>query len=89
MNALDSYLFNVGTKYARICDVCGCGMINGFIVADTETICSESCLQKANYPLPPDDPEDWDLEDTYWTQWEDEDDYEYIVSKDGNLIDLI
>jgi hypothetical protein len=32
--------------------------------------------------------EAYNLEEYYWTEWEDEDDYEYYEDKNGNLIEI-
>lgn len=63
-------------KFARKCSICDSGMNEGYIVNEGEEYyCSSICLYY-NYS-----PVEWDEmytnNDSYWTQWEDKDDYEY------------
>lgn len=82
--------------FARKCSCCGDGMNSGYVVdGGREYYCSEECL-KQNYTM-----EEWllmtsyDNEEeygmyhysyNYWTEWEDEDDYEYELIN-GKLIE--
>jgi hypothetical protein len=67
-----------GDKYARCCTCCGNGMNEGYF-ADYEYFCSDSCLH-TEYP-----PYTWskfveeDENSYYWTEWEDESDYQYQI----------
>ena len=72
-------------KYARQCSHCGEGMNEGYVIGDGEEYyCSEECLQE-NY-TPEEIQEMFAQEDevgnpidnpNYWTQWEEEEDFEY------------
>lgn len=61
-----------GLKWARTCEKCGKGMIEGFVIdGGMSYYCSEECLHKDVSP------EEWeqlyeDGGDSYWTQWEEE-----------------
>jgi hypothetical protein len=67
-----------GNKYARSCNCCGNGMNEGYF-ADYEYFCSDDCLY-TEFP-----PKIWakvteENEDSYyWTEWEDETDYQYQI----------
>jgi len=73
-----AYVKANGVKYARICDKCGKGMNEGYF-AYYEYYCDTDCLFW-KYPY-----EEWqklsadDNDDYYWTQWEDENEYEYVL----------
>ena len=66
-------------KFARKCDICGCGMNEGYVInGGDEYYCSDDHLHK-KYTL-----EEWkemysNNEDSYWTEWKDESDYQYIL----------
>ena len=71
-----------GKKYARKCDECGVGMNNGYVINGGEQYyCSDTCLHKHITP------EEWlDLydegnSDSYWTEWEEDYQYQYINEK--------
>jgi hypothetical protein len=72
------------TKYARKCTQCGGLMNEGYCINGGEQyFCSDECLHK-NYT-----PEEWqemysDEGDSYWTEWEDEEDMQY--DEDGTEI---
>lgn len=72
-------------KYARKCDECGCGMNEGYYV-EGSYYCSENCRSKHLS-----DEEFISMHneglDAYYTEWEDEEDYQYQV-KNGELIEL-
>lgn len=77
------------TKYARKCDFTGEGMNEGWCFGDGEFYAKyeQDALKHAQY-LGYDDIQDaYNGEACYWTEWEDEDDFQYIV-KDGQLIDI-
>lgn len=71
-----------GDKYARKCDKCGCGMDDGY-VAWTEYYCSDNCLNTIYTPEEwtnmYEEGEDNGGSDCYWTQWEDESEYQYQI----------
>ena len=75
-----------GDKYARSCNCCGKGMNEGYF-ADYEYFCSDECLY-TEFP-----PTIWakvteENEDSYyWTQWEDESDYQYQII-DGEITSI-
>ena len=76
-----------GDKYARLCSNCGKPMNEGYVVdGGTDYYCSDNCLHAEILP------EEWERltneEDTllgsgsdnnYWTEWEDEEDYQYQI----------
>jgi hypothetical protein len=74
-------------KFARMCSVTGEGMNEGYVFSDGEFYAKDEetakviALREFDMPLEdmwPSEEEmddaDWDV---YWTQWEDEDDYQY------------
>lgn len=80
------------TLFARRCDCCGKGMDGGYCIdGGLAYFCSEDCLDASadsntgvinGIPTVAElcviiDEEDEDDCDSYWTQWEDEDDYQY------------
>jgi|NOAtaT_6_FD_contig_31_6140734_length_1084_multi_3_in_0_out_0_3 hypothetical protein len=77
---------------ARKCDCCGNGMNEGYVYADDGYMC-ETCadkgeldriVKKAEY----DDREEAFDEYVYWTEWT-MDDFDYVVTPSGELIELI
>ncbi len=72
------YIMTNGVKYARKCTCCSKGMNEGYF-ADYEYFCSDDCLY-TEFP-----PTIWakvtkENEDNYyWTEWEDENDYQYVL----------
>lgn len=71
-----------GQKYARKCDKCGDGMDEGYVVGGGEKYyCSEECLHKDFTE------EEWSQMyaagegDSYWTEWEEDYQYQYINEK--------
>ena len=75
-----------GNMYARCCTCCGKGMNEGYF-ADYEYFCSDDCLHTEFPPII------WakvtkEIEDNYyWTQWEDESDYQYQII-DGEITSI-
>jgi len=72
-----SYIEANGVKYARMCDKCGNGMNEGYIVnGGDEYYCSAECLHKDYSPKEwqemYDESEENGGNDHYWTEWEDE-----------------
>lgn len=65
-------------RYARICCSCNRGMNEGYVIeSGIEYYCSDECLQR-HYS-----PQQWaemytEDGDSYYTEWDDEDDYEYF-----------
>lgn len=71
-----------GDKYARKCDCCGKGMNEGYVIGGgCEYYCTPECLFKVV------EDEVWqeislNSEDNYWTEWQDESDFEYQIIND-------
>ncbi len=84
-------------KYARKCDITGEGMNEGYVYMESTHIKYKKDLIakiRAGGDKTFNDASDefiydeaYNLEEFYWTQWEDVDDYEYIEI-DGKLIDI-
>lgn len=85
-------------KYARQCTLCGCGMNDGYVVGGGEAYyCSQNCLNQVYTDAEwhdmvhsgntDDDGELIPDTDSYWTEWEDEDEYQYELI-DGELIEI-
>jgi cupin superfamily acireductone dioxygenase involved in methionine salvage len=84
-------------KYARKCDITNEGMNEGYVVNDTIYISSKEDLLKylrnnfTDYYLISNDDEliemAYDDEIYYWTEWNDEDDYQFEVIN-GKLIEI-
>jgi hypothetical protein len=88
-------------KFARQCSITGEGMNEGYVYYDGEMYFKYQkdfvmFLKYQNEPI-----EDiWDLLDDfilnesynngeyYWTEWEDEDDYQYYEDENGNIIEI-
>ena len=75
-----NYVIENGIKYARKCDVCKQGMNNGYVIeGGLEYFCSDQCLHKTYTK------NEWaklcedENEENYWTQWEDEEDCQYVL----------
>lgn len=69
------------TKYARRCDHCGKVFNEGFCInGGEEYYCSNQCLDAE---IPEDEQEEldigWDDSESYWTEWECEEDMEYYA----------
>ena len=86
IESFKAFFITNGVKYARKCTCCGKGMNSGYF-ADYEYFCSDSCLH-TEYP-----PNTWskfveeDEDSYYWTEWEDKNDYEYVLFN-NQLIEL-
>jgi hypothetical protein len=72
-----------GDKYARKCDKCGQGMNEGFCIYEGEEYyCSDECLHSVYSKSVWEgmfDAEDIGNSPSYWTQWEDIEDYQYQI----------
>lgn len=76
-----------GTKFARKCDACGCGMNDGYIVMD-EYFCGDICLHTKHTQEEFDDLYSDDDDAAYYTDWNDcQLDWQYVI-KDGKLVDI-
>jgi hypothetical protein len=79
-----------GNKYARSCTCCGKGMNEGYF-ADYEYFCSDTCLRTEysaiHWEILCKESEDNGDNDYYWTQWEDESDYQYQII-DGEITSI-
>ena len=74
-------------QYARKCSKCESGMSEGYCInAGEDYYCSETCLEEQ---FTADEIKDMcigeDNSDSYWTEWEDEEDYQY-AEVNGELI---
>lgn len=80
-----------GTKYARKCTKCNGGMNSGYVIGNgDEYYCSDDCMHKVYTPEEWDelvDDEDADEGFNYYTEWECDEDAEYII-KDGILVEI-
>jgi len=66
-----------GIRYARKCDECGKGMNEGYVIdGGCEHYCSDACLHKHVSADEFDDLHDDGDGDSYWTEWEDENDWD-------------
>jgi len=66
-----------GTSYARKCSECGKGMNEGYVIdGGSEYYCSDPCLHKHMTDAEFEDACDDGEGDTYWTEWEDESEWE-------------
>jgi hypothetical protein len=74
-----SYIEANGIKYARICDKCGNGMNEGYVInGGEEYYCTPKCLHEVYTPKEWQDmyeADDNGNSDNYWTEWEDESTY--------------
>jgi hypothetical protein len=73
--------------FARQCTCCKKGMNEGYVISYIERYyCTEKCLRKENSD---DDIKNMDMgaddSDNYWTQWDSDDDMEYMLV-DGELV---
>lgn len=88
IDSFKAFILTNGIKYARMCDKCGKGMNEGYVVnGGEEYYCNDECLHQIYTP------EEWEdmsndeffvqcgLDDdgNYWTEWDDENDYNYIL----------
>ena len=80
-----------GDKYARKCDRCGQGMNEGFCIYEGEEYyCDDNCLHSVYSKSVWEgmyDAEDIGNSPSYWTQWEDINDYQYQII-DGKLEEM-
>jgi late competence protein required for DNA uptake (superfamily II DNA/RNA helicase) len=80
-----------GDKYARKCDKCGQGMNEGFCIYEgQEYYCSDECLHSVYSEQEWSEmynAEDIGSSSSYWTQWEDIEDYQYQII-DGILEEM-
>ena len=72
-----SYIKKNGIKYARICDKCGNGMNEGYVVnGGCEYYCTPECLHKVYTPKEWQEmygkDDDDNNSDNYWTEWDTE-----------------
>jgi hypothetical protein len=84
-------------KFARMCSVTGEGMNEGYVFSDGEFYAKDEDTAKVialrEYGMElsdmftDDDDDDWDGWAVYWTEWEDEDDYQYEMI-DGVLTEI-
>jgi late competence protein required for DNA uptake (superfamily II DNA/RNA helicase) len=72
-----------GDKYARKCDKCGQGMNEGFCIYEgQEYYCSDECLHSVYSEQEWSEmynAEDIGSSSSYWTEWEDIEDYQYQI----------
>jgi hypothetical protein len=82
-----------GDKYARSCNCCGNGMNEGYVVGGGEEYyCTPECLHKVYTPkewqeMYHKSERNWDGFEDYWTEWEDESDYQYQII-DGEITSI-
>jgi len=87
IEAFCSYIKENGIKYARKCTKCNNGMNEGYIIGNGEYYCTDECLHKV-YTI-----EEWNemseehSEESYWTEWETEEDFDYVLF-DNKLITI-
>ena len=83
------YIIANGINYARICDKCGCGMNEGYVIeGGVEYYCTPKCLHEVYTPKEWQDmyeAEDNGNSDNYWTEWEGESCY---ILFDNQLINI-
>lgn len=66
-----------GIRYARKCNECGEGMNEGYVInGGCEHYCSDACLHKHVSADEFDDLHDDGDGDSYWTEWEDQNDWD-------------
>jgi len=92
IDCFKEYIKQNGIKYAHKCDNCKEGMNEGYVINGGEDYyCSKECLNEVYTP------EQWTKmyeeseenggNDHYWTQWDEEADFDYILF-DNQLITL-
>jgi hypothetical protein len=86
INVFREYIIEKGVKYARKCTCCGKGMNEGFF-ADYEYFCDNDCLYTEFPPTIWEKVAEEDSDNYYWTEWEDEEDYQYILFN-NQLVEL-
>jgi len=84
-----AYIIANGVNYARICDKCGCGMNEGYVIeGGVEYYCTPKCLHEVYTPKEWQDmyeADDNGNSDNYWTEWEGESCY---ILFDNQLINI-
>lgn len=69
--------------YARQCTACGAGMNEGYVINDgVSYYCSDECLHKHITPAEFDELHDDGDGDSYWTEWEDDSEWEDFLEED-------
>jgi hypothetical protein len=89
------------TKYAKQCSITGEGMNEGYVYYDGEMYFKyekdfvlflryQNELEEGIWDLSDELvlSESYDNGEYYWTEWEDEDDYQYCEDENGNLIEI-
>lgn len=84
IDSFKAFILANGIKYARMCDKCNEGMNEGYLVGGgDEYYCSAECLHQVYTPKEWQDMYDESEEnggnDNYWTQWEEDVDYAYVL----------
>jgi hypothetical protein len=79
-----NYVIENGIKYAHKCDKCKQGMNEGYYVNNGEEFyCSAECLHQVytqkQWEEMYQESEEHGGNDNYWTQWEDEEDCQYVL----------
>jgi hypothetical protein len=88
-------------KFARQCSVTGEGMNEGYVIGDGDFYIKYEkdliTFLRDNNEFPRENEslsddfimdEAYNLGEYYYTEWEDEDDYEYCEDEDGNIIEI-
>jgi hypothetical protein len=88
-------------KFARKCSVTGEGMNEGFVIGDGDFYIKYEkdliTFLRDNDEFPRENEslsddfimdEAYNLGEYYYTEWEDEDDYEYYEDENGNIIEI-
>jgi hypothetical protein len=66
-----SYIQANGIKYARICDKCGNGMNEGYVVeGGKEYYCTPKCLHEVYTPMEWQNRFSDECTENYWTEWD-------------------
>jgi hypothetical protein len=83
MEVFKEHIATNGVKYARKCDKCGKGMNEGYCIGGGEEYyCNPECLHQVYTTQEWEEmyeTEDNDNSDNYWTEWETEEDYQYVL----------
>jgi hypothetical protein len=91
MEVFKEHIATNGVKYSRKCDKCGQGMNEGFCIYEGEEYyCDDNCLHSVYSKSVWEgmyNAEDIGNSPSYWTQWEDEEDYQYVLFN-NQLIEL-
>jgi hypothetical protein len=77
-------------KFARKCSVTGEGMNEGWCFGDGQDYAKyehDAWSLASEYGYDSID-DAFDDDAVYWTEWQDEDDYEYYEDKNGNIIEI-